>query len=107
MEIIRETANKHGFEFEQPNRHVATIRDGKDWSKAWVNFTIWENPSWDLETRTVTVALKITAATARMGGNQTVEDLRKAADAITRAANLVEELEDMNLAYTASIDKEA
>jgi len=106
MEIIRKTANKHGFEFEQTSR-MAVIRDGMEWRDAWANFTITENHDWsDLKNRKVTVMLHFAAATARMGGDQTVADLRKAADTITRAADLVEELEGMNLAYTIDIDKE-
>lgn len=106
MEIVRETANNYGFEFLQTER-AAFIRDGIDWSKSWVNFTIFEDPTWDLESGTITVAVRFAAATARMGGNQTVEDLLKAADTIRAAAKLIEKLNSMSLTYTVSTGKEA
>ena len=106
MEIVREAANKHGFEFLQYGNDVS-IRDGKDWGTAWVNFSIWERDfDWDQESLTVKVRVEVTAATSRMGGNQSIEDLRKAADTISRAADLVEELKSMDLTYTVSYKKE-
>ena len=106
MEIVREAANKHGFEFLQYGNDVS-IRDGKDWGTAWVNFSIWERDfDWDQESLTVKVRVEVTAATSRMGGNQSSEDLRKAADTISRAADLVEELKSMDLIYTVSFKKE-
>ena len=105
MEIIRETSNNYGFEFLQ-NERTTIIRDGIDWSKSWVNFTIFEDPTWDLESGTITTAVRFAAATARMGGNQTVEDLLKAANTIRAAAKLVEKLNSMNLIYTINMAKE-
>lgn len=100
MEIIRETANKRGFEFEQIGNYQQ-IMDGNDWSKSWVNFTINEKAEW--KDKEITVRVTVTAATARMGGSQTVADLRKAAETISRAADLVEELESKELTYTVEI----
>lgn len=100
MEIIRETANKHGFEFEQIG-NFQQIMDGKDWSKSWVNFTISESAKYD--EGVFTVAVKVTSSIARMGGSPTAGDLRKAAETITRAADLVEELESKELTYTVEI----
>jgi len=105
METIREAANKHGFEFDQTNSCVA-INDGLDWREAWVNFTIYETPEWNHAEKTVTVRITAAAATARMGGSQTTKDLRTAANAITRAADLVDELNGMNLSYTISFEEE-
>ena len=100
MEIIREAANKHGFEFEQIG-NFQQITDGKDWSKSWVNFTITEKAEWN--DGTIDVRVTVSAATARMGGSQTAEDLRKAAETISRAADLVVELENKELVYTVEL----
>ena len=106
MEIIREAANKHGFEFEQTGR-MAVIRDGREWRDAWVNFMIGKSTDWsELKDRKVTVKLNFSAAIAQMGGDREIEDLRKAAETITRAADLVEELNSLELNYTVNIDEE-
>ena len=44
--------------------------------------------------------LTFRASLASMGGNSTPEDLLEAADIIRRGAELVKELESMNLSYT-------
>lgn len=102
FEMIRDTANKYGFEFEQ-NGNYAAIRDGWDYSNSWVNFTIYETPHWDMTKNTVEVEVTVKAAISQMGGHPTVETLRKAAETISRAADLVEALAAMKLAYTVEM----
>lgn len=105
MEIIRVTANEHGFEFEQYGNQY-NIRDGFDWLKSWVNFTIFEDPTWNTKSSTIIIKITVAAATARMGGSQSINDLYTAADTIKRAADLVSELNDKGLSYTVDMKKE-
>lgn len=98
MEIIREKANAHGFEFENGNSGWH-IRDGKDHWSAWVNFTIKEDFNWIMAERKIVCDISVQASIAQMGGNPTVEELLKASDIIKRAAELVAELNSMKLSY--------
>lgn len=101
MEILREAASWHGFEFSE-DEWGERITDGKDWSSAWVNFHIAEEQVGEFvneEEVYCDMKIVVSASVSRMGGNHTVEDLRKAADVISRAANLVEELSAKELTY--------
>ena len=105
MEFIREAANRHGFEFVD-DRWGASIKDGLDWNNAWVNFTIHEDVgAYDAEELSCEFFLSVTASPSRMGGNTTPEDLREAADHLSRAADLVEELSSITLVYKRYIKK--
>ena len=67
-----------------------------------LNFTITERfaPDTDWSKREVTMNLHFRASLACMGGEPTPDDLLLASDIIRRGAELVKELEAMNLSYT-------
>ena len=99
IEVIRKMAIEKGFVFVQDN-FGWRIRDGESWSESWVNFTAHEDNDWSqIAERKVTTEITFSASIAQMGGNPTVEELFKAADAIRRAAELVEELNSQKLQY--------
>ena len=68
----------------------------------YLNFTIWERFAEDTDwsKREVTMNLHFRASLASMGGEPSPEDLLIASDIIRRGAELVKELEVMNLSYT-------
>ena len=107
IEIIKNAAEKHGFEFIQRGSDIQ-IRDGDNWFKSWVNFTVsdMEDVHWNMKDHTITEKFKVTAAVSRMGGNPSVEELLEAADSIKRAAELVAELEGQDLTYTVSFEED-
>lgn len=105
MELIRDSAIRHGFEFVEDG-FGSHIRDGHDWSKAWVNFTISdEDCDFDFIEECYYFSVVVTASPCRMGGNNTIKDLREAADHLSRAADLVEELSSITLVYKRYIKK--
>ena len=103
-EIIRETANNYGFEFEDCYGQQC-IRDGWYWEKAIVNFKIAENPTWNMADNEIVIDFEFSASIAQMGGNPSVEDLLKASDTIKRAAQLVEALNNKKLQYKLAIEE--
>ena len=66
-----------------------------------LNFTIWERiaPDTDWSRREVTMNRHFCASLACMGGEPTPEDLLLASDIIRKGAELVKELEALNLSY--------
>lgn len=105
IQIIKNAAKRHGFEFIQRGEDVQ-IRDGDNWFKSWVNFTVCDSEEikWNLKEHTIKAKFAVTAAISRMGGNPSVEELLEAADSIKRAAELVAELEQTDLEYTLNFD---
>jgi len=99
--IIKEVAERHGFppcQYTMP-RLIEIIEPG---DTHYLNFTIWERFAEDTDwsKREVTMNLHFRASLASMGGEPTPEDLLLASDIIRRGAELVRELEAMNLSYT-------
>lgn len=94
-EIIKSKAAEYGFIGEESNWGIngLTIREPDVHT---VNFTISED--WNWEARTIT--LRVRASIATMGGAPSADELMKAADTIRRAAELVKDLETIDLTYT-------
>ena len=107
IEKIKNAAEKHGFVFVQRGNDVQ-IKDGDNWLKSWVNFTVldMEDVHWNMKEHTITERFKVTASVSRMGGHTNVRELLAAADSIKRAAELVAELEQTDLEYTINFDEE-
>lgn len=94
--VIRETSAAYGF----------TTREGcqglEEPSSEELNF-IWrtrttENTDW--MAHRVEQEAELAASVRKMGGNPTPEELLKTADEIRRGAELVKELNQMNLTWT-------
>lgn len=98
---IKEAAERHGFTtcMYTMTRLIEIIEPGES---HFLNFTIWERFAEDTDwsKREVTMNLHFRASLACMGGEPTPEDLLLASDIIRRGAELVNELEAMNLSYT-------
>lgn len=98
---IREIIRKHGFEVETDMRNA--LPGVKRTDAAVISFIIQEHPdfgSFRPEEKTVNANVEISASICRMGGSPTAEELLEAADQIRRGAELVADLQSMNLSYT-------
>lgn len=101
--IIEEAAERHGF--TTCKYSLTRLTEIKEPGEThFLNFTIWERvaPDTDWSRREVTMNLQFCASLACMGGEPTPEDLLMASDIIRRGAELVKELEAMNLSYTVT-----
>ena len=101
--IIKEAAERHGFTTcKYSMTRLIEIKEPGE--THFLNFTIWERvaPDADWSRREVTMNLHFCASLACMGGEPTPEDLLMASDIIRRGAELVKELESMNLSYTVT-----
>jgi len=98
---IKEAAERHGF---TTCKYTMTrlIEIKEPGATHYLNFTIWEGFAEDTDwsKREVTMNLHFRASLASMGGEPSPEDLLIASDIIRRGAELVKELEAMNLSYT-------
>ena len=101
ISIIREAAERHGFTTcKYTMTRLIEIKEPGE--THYLNFTIWERFAEDTDwsNREVTMNLHFRASLASMGGEPTPDDLLVASDIIRRGAELVKELEAMNLSYT-------
>ena len=98
--IITATAARRGFTAEENSfMHWPNITEP---GSHYLNFTITDEYAEDTDwsKREVEVRVRIRASLATMGGNPTPEDLIRASEIIREGAELVKELEAMNLSYT-------
>ena len=99
--IIKEAAERHGFTTckYSMTRLIEIIEPG---DTHYLNFSILErtSPDTDWSKHEVRMNLHFRASLACMGGEPTPEDLLLASDIIRRGAELVQELEAMDLSYT-------
>lgn len=101
--IIKEAAERHGFTTcKYSMTRLIEIKEPGE--THFLNFTIWERiaPDTDWSRREVTMNLHFCASLACMGGEPTPEDLLLASDIIRKGAELVKELEALNLSYTVT-----
>ena len=97
-EIIESKAAKYGFQMRKVSLGWMTPQGDNTFARVEIfakdnsEKTCWEE-------RRVWVDIKAEGSICRMGGNTTPEQLLKAADEITRAARMVEEIQNMNLSY--------
>ena len=99
--IIKEAAERHGFTTcKYTMTRLIEIKEPGE--THFLNFFILEkiSPDTDWSKREVTMNLHFRASLACMGGEPTPEDLLFASDIIRLGAELVKELETMNLSYT-------
>ena len=98
--IIAETASKYGFIAEEST--WASLMMIREQDTHYMNFTITE--SWAKDTdwskREITMQIHFNASLASMGGNPTPDELIRASEIIRNGAEMVKELEAMNLSYT-------
>lgn len=101
ISIIKEAAETHGF-ITNTYRWTRFIEIQEPEGTHFLNFMVMENtaPDTDWSKRKVTMELHVQASLASMGGNPTPEDLIRASEIIRAGAELVQELEAMNLSYT-------
>jgi len=101
--IIKEAAERHGFTTcKYTMTRLIEIKEPDD--THYLNFTIIERFAEDTDwsKREVSMNLHFRASIACMGGEPTPEDLLLASDIIRRGAELVRELEAMDLSYTVT-----
>ena len=99
--IIKEAAERHGFTTcKYTMTRLIEIKEPGE--THYLNFTITERFAEDTDwsKREATMNLHFRASLASMGGEPSPEDLLIASDIIRRGAELVKELEVMNLSYT-------
>ena len=101
ISIIKEAAERHGFTTcKYTMTRLIEIKEPGE--THYLNFLIQENlpEGIDWSKREVTMNLHFRASLASMGGEPSPEDLLFASDIIRRGAEMVKELETMNLSYT-------
>lgn len=100
-EAVRKAAERHGFETGK----AAGWSGFPEILSDEMNFTLTteatENTDWR-EGR-IEEKLNVTASVRKMGGSPSVEELLKTADEIRRGAELLKELQAMDLTYTFRI----
>ena len=96
---IKEAAARHGFTTEESNWYRWT--NITEQGTHYLNFTITDEVALgtDWSRREVTMNLHFQASLASMGGNPSPEELIRASEIIRAGAELVRELEAMNLSY--------
>ena len=97
--LIKETANKYGFEVYHRANGFEDIGICDDYNERYVNFTIYEDPKWIMETNTVEITVRVTAAISRMGGKMTADDLMNASIEIRKAAMMIDDLDKVEMKY--------
>jgi len=99
ISILKETAAKHGFTTEEGKWYSYLNITEPD--SHYLNFTITEEYAKDTDwsKREAKILVHIRASLASMGGNPTPDELLKASEIIREGAELVKELEAMNLSY--------
>ena len=98
---IKEAAERHGFTTcKYSMTRLIEIKEPGE--THYLNFFILErtSPDTDWSMHEVRMNLHFRASLACMGGEPTPEDLLMASGIIRRGAELVQELEAMNLSYT-------
>lgn len=98
--IITETARKYGFIAEESTwTHLVNIHEQET---HYMNFTITDSYAEDTDwsKREITMVVHINASLASMGGNPTPDELIRASQIIRSGAEMVKELEAMNMSYT-------
>ena len=97
-EVIRSKAREHGFETSEERG----FHGFADILSEELNFsytpTTTERTDW--KAGILEQTLTITASVRRMGGQPTAEELLKTADEIKRVAELVAELQELDLTWT-------
>ena len=98
--ILKDAADRHGFTANEREWSRWPVIQEKD--SHFLNFTITEvmDPDTDWASRQVKAYVKVSASLASMGGSPTPEELLKAAETIREGAELVQELQAMELSYT-------
>ena len=98
---IQDAAERHGFRWEAPaNGNFLPRIVSED-----MNFLITPtvSPDSDWTGGKVRIDIAVCASVRRMGGSPTVEELLHTADEIRRGAELVRELQGMDLSYIHNI----
>lgn len=100
--IIVETATRYGFKAEGNGPFgLPWIRED---GTRYLNFNmLTKDIKFDNGNMAITYRVSYSASLASMGGNPTPDDLLQAADIIRRGAELLKELEAMNIVYVEKI----
>lgn len=103
-EIIKETAEKHGFSTEWDT--LKGFPDIVQEKEALAHIGVWvpiNYEKYDKESGTAIYKPEIRTWICHMGGAKTPEELLEAAEQIRRVAELAEELRGLDLSYTIQI----
>ena len=100
-EAIKAAAQAHGFEVSEG----LNFQGITEIISAEMNFysTVQNTENTDWAAHRIEKRLTVTASVRRMGGEPTVEELLKTADEIKRGAELLAEIQGMNLIWTELI----
>ena len=104
VNTIRAAAERHGFTTKDDAWISLMHIDGG----RFINFCVRDRAAkgTDWTQPEITITVEVSASIATMGGDPSADELLEAADTIRRAAELVKELEAMNLSYTHRIKDE-
>lgn len=98
---LEEITAQHGFTCEHSS--FSWLPLVRQTSEDYANVIFSDHWDFDLETMTCTIKITAQARVCRMGGNDTYDDLMRAAEQIKKAAYLAQTVNDMGLSYTKSL----
>ena len=96
--ILRETAGKHGFDTTEEAGFQGFYEIKSE--ELNFNYTVQTTENTDWQKGIVEQTLTVSASVRKMGGHPTIEDLFNTAEEIDSGAQLLEELENMDLTWT-------
>ena len=99
---LEQAITKHGFTFEYCRYSWTPIVPQTNHSYACIN--ILTTLDWNKEHKELLEFIRCQAAIGQMGGQPTSADLLQAADEITRAAALMDEINAMGLVHEESLE---
>ena len=101
QDAIQNAAERHGFRWEPPAHGNFLPRILSDDMNFLITPTV--SPDSDWTGGKVRIDIAVCASVGRMGGMPTVEELLQTADEIRRGAEMVRELQGMDLSYIHNI----
>ena len=95
--IIKETAEKHGFDTTEEAGFQGFSEIKSEELNFMYDVRYTENTDW--QKGIIEMKLTVSASVRKMGGHPTIEDLFNTAEEIDSGAQLLEELENMDLTW--------
>ena len=102
--IIKETAEKHGFDISEGTGFDGLSEIKSEELNFMYNVRHTENTDW--KNGIVELKLTVSASVRKMGGHPTIEELFNTAEEIDSGAQVLEELERIDLIWTEEIPRD-
>lgn len=96
--IIESKGKEYGFKMRKTTVGWMSEQTGESFARVEI-FAKDNNEKSSWEDHRIWLDIEAEGSICRMGGTTTVEELKKAAEEIGRAARMVEEIRSMNLSY--------